>query len=116
MRDIRHDSHDVNLHEDPTFTRDLFGLKINQDGGGFRLYSEWINFLNCMNNILPQMLDMVLKEGDTKKGLWASLTDWIGPNSFDEVNKATRWAPFFSNKKSRIAQEFEGEIGRVARL
>jgi hypothetical protein len=26
-----------------------------------------------MNNILPQMLDMVPKEGDTKKGLWTSL-------------------------------------------
>jgi hypothetical protein len=60
-----------------------------------------------MNNILPQMLDMVPKEGDTKKGLWTSLTDWIGPNSFDEVYKATRWAPFFSNKKSRLAQELE---------
>jgi hypothetical protein len=32
------------------------------------------------------------------------------------VNKATRWAPFFSNKKSRIAQELESEIGRVMRL
>jgi hypothetical protein len=64
--------HDVNLHEDPTFTRDLFGLKINQGGGGFRSYSERINFLNCMNNIMPQMLDMVPKEGDTKKGLWAN--------------------------------------------
>jgi hypothetical protein len=29
-----------------------------------------------------------------KKGLWASHTDWIGPNLFDEVNKATRWAQF----------------------
>jgi hypothetical protein len=32
------------------------------------------------------------------------------------VNKATRWAPFFSNKKSRIAQELENEIGLVTRL
>jgi hypothetical protein len=47
--------HDANLHEDPAFTRDLFGLKINQVGGGFRPYSERINFLNCMNNIMPQM-------------------------------------------------------------
>ena len=69
-----------------------------------------------MNNILPQMLDMVPKEGDTKKGLLTSLTDWIGPNSFGEVNKDTRWAPFFSNKKSRIAQELKSEIGRATRL
>jgi hypothetical protein len=62
------------------------------------------------------MLDMVPKEGNTKKGFWFSLTDWIGPNSFGEVNKATRWAPFFSNKKSRIEQELESEIGRVTRL
>jgi hypothetical protein len=59
--------HDANLHEDPAFTRDLFGLKINQGGGGFRPYSERVNFLNCMNNILPQMLNMVPKEGDTKR-------------------------------------------------
>jgi hypothetical protein len=35
---------------------------------------------------------------------------------FGEVNKATRWAPFFSNKKSRIAQELESKIGCVTRL
>jgi hypothetical protein len=51
----------------PAFTRDLFGLKINQGVGGFRPYSERNNFLNCMNNTLPQMLDMVPKEGDTKR-------------------------------------------------
>jgi hypothetical protein len=67
--------HDANLHEDPAFTRGLFGLKINQGGGGFRPLSERINFLNYMNNILPKMLGMVPKEGDTKKGLWTSLTD-----------------------------------------
>jgi hypothetical protein len=46
--------------------RDLFGLKIDQGGGGFRLYSERTNFLNCMNNLLLQMLDVVPKEGDKK--------------------------------------------------
>jgi hypothetical protein len=61
--------HDANLHEDPAFTRDLFGLKINKGGGGFRPYSERINFLNCTSNTLPQLLDLVPKEGDTKKGL-----------------------------------------------
>jgi hypothetical protein len=55
--------------------RELFWLKINQGGGGFRPYSERINFLSCMKNVLPQMLDMVPKEGDTKKGLWTSLKD-----------------------------------------
>jgi hypothetical protein len=89
---------------------------INQGGGGFRPYSERIHFLNCMNNIMPQMLDIVPKEGDTKRGVWTFLTDWTGPNSFGDVNKATRWAPFFPNKKSRIAQELESEIGSVTRL
>ena len=50
------------------------------------------------------------------KGLWTSLTDWIGANSFDHANKETRWKPFFSNTGSVIAQELEGEIGRVSRL
>ena len=72
------------------FTRDLFGLKINQGGGGFRPYSELINFLNCMNNTLPKMLDMVPKKGDTKKGLWTSLTDWISPNSYGDMYKSMR--------------------------
>jgi hypothetical protein len=76
-----------------------FALTLREKNG-FRPYSERINFLNCTSNILPQFLDMVPKEDDTKKGLWTSLTDWIGPNSFDEVNKATRWAQFFSNKKN----------------
>jgi hypothetical protein len=79
--------HDANLHKDPAFTRDLLGLKINQGGGGFRPYSERINFLNCMNKILPQMLDLVPKEGVTKKGLCTSLKDGIRPNSFGEVKK-----------------------------
>jgi hypothetical protein len=108
--------HDANLHEDPTFTRDLFGLKINQGGGGFRPYSERINFLNCMSNILPLMLDLVPKEVDTRRGLWTSLKDCTGPDSFGEASKATRWAPFFSNKKSRIEQELESKIGRITLL
>jgi hypothetical protein len=58
--------HDANLHKDSAFTRDLFGLKINQGCDGIRPYSERINFMNCMSNFLPQMLDMVPKEGDTK--------------------------------------------------
>jgi hypothetical protein len=47
------------LHEDTEFTRDLFGLKINQGGGGFRPLSERMNFLNCVNNILPDMFEIL---------------------------------------------------------
>ena len=71
----------------------------------------------CLNNILPQMLDILPATGPVaSKGLWTSLTDWIGANSFDHANKETRWKPFFSNTGSVIAQELEGEIGRVSRL
>ena len=109
--------HDEELLDDPEFTRDLFGLKINQGGGGFRPYSERMNFTNCLNNILPQMLDILPATGPVaSKGLWTSLTDWIGANSFDHANKETRWKLFFSNTGSVIAQELEGEIGRVSRL
>jgi hypothetical protein len=34
-------------------------LKINQGGGGFRPLSERMNFLNCLNIILPQMMDIL---------------------------------------------------------
>jgi hypothetical protein len=46
---------DKDLHEDPEFTRALFGLKINQSGGGFRPLSEHTNFLDCLSKIIPQM-------------------------------------------------------------
>jgi len=42
------------MHEDPEFKHGLFGLKINQGGGGFHPLSERMNFLNCLNNVLPQ--------------------------------------------------------------
>ena len=49
--------HDEDTHEDPESTRDFIGLKINQGGGGFRPLSERMNFLNCLNNLLPEMSD-----------------------------------------------------------
>ena len=102
--------HDANLHEDPTFTRDLFGLKINQGGGSFRPYSERIYFLNCMISILPQMLDMVPKEGDTKKGLWTSLTDWIGPNSFGGVKKLLGGHHFSPTRKAASRRSLRAKL------
>ena len=50
--------------------------KINQGGGGFRPLSERMNFLNCLNNILPQMLDILPVMGPVvSKGFWTSLSD-----------------------------------------
>jgi hypothetical protein len=53
----------------PTYTKTLRSratwLKINQNCRGFHPYSERINFLNCISNILSQMLEVVPKEGST---------------------------------------------------
>ena len=58
------EGHGVDPHDDSAFTCDLFlKLKINQGGGGFCSYRERINFLNFLNNILPQVLDCTLTEG-----------------------------------------------------
>jgi hypothetical protein len=65
--------------------------KINQGGGGFRPLSERMNLMNCLNNILPQMSDILPVMGPVvSKGFWTSLSDWIGANSFDHANKDTR--------------------------
>jgi hypothetical protein len=109
--------HDKDSHEDPEFTRGLFRLKINQGGVGFRPLSERMNFLNCLNNILPQMLEILPVMGPVvSKGFWTSHSDWIGANFFDYANKGTRWKKFFSNTDSAIARELENEIDRVTRL
>jgi hypothetical protein len=63
------------------------------------------------------MLDIWPVSGPiVRKGLWNSLSDWIGPGSFDHANRHTRWKQFFSNPNSGIARELEDEIGRVSRL
>ena len=80
--------HDKDSHEDPEFTRGLFRLKINQGGVGFRPLSERMNSLNCVNNILPEMLDILPVMGPVvSKGFCTSLSDWTGTNSFDHANK-----------------------------
>jgi hypothetical protein len=102
--------HDNDLHEDPEFTRNLSGLKINQGGGGFCPLFERMNFLNCLNNILPQVLDILPVAGPVvSKGFWTSFSDWIGANSFDHASKDTRWK-FFLNTDSAIARELKSEI------
>jgi hypothetical protein len=110
--------HDEDLLENPEFTRNLFvGLKINKGGDGFRPFSERMKFLNCLNGILPQMLETLPITGPVvSKGFWTSLSDWIGANSFDHANKDTRWKKFFLNTDSAIAQEPKAEISRVTRL
>jgi hypothetical protein len=80
--------HDKDFQTKLEFTRTLFGLKINQGSGGFCPLSEPINFLNCLNNTPPQMLDIWPVMGPVvSKGFCTSLSDWIGTNSFDHASK-----------------------------
>jgi hypothetical protein len=83
-----------NNSPDPTFTRDLFDLKIGQGGGGFRPHTERTNFSNCLNNALPQMLSCKAANGTTvRPGLWTSLSNWIGEGFFDGAQHK-RWEKF----------------------
>jgi hypothetical protein len=76
------------LYEDHEFTRNFFGLKFNQLGGDFRPLSERMNFPNCLNGVLPQMLEILPIKGPVvSKGLLASLSDWTGAGFFDLINK-----------------------------
>jgi hypothetical protein len=88
--------HDEDLYKDLEFTRVLFGLKINRSCGGFRPVSERMDFLICLGGILPQMLETFPVTGPVvSKGLWTSLSDWIGITSFDHANKDEFWDVFF---------------------
>jgi hypothetical protein len=95
---------------DPTFLRDLAGLKAKAGGCGYRSTERRAVFLNTLNNILPQMI------GDgTTPGLWPSLATALRADSFKEGNEATRWETFFASD-SAWAQELESEIERVKSL
>jgi hypothetical protein len=74
--------HDKDLHEDPEFTR----RRLLPSLRAHKLY-----VINCLNNILPQMIEILPVMGPVvSKGFWTSLSDWIGANFFDHANKYTR--------------------------
>ena len=53
-------------------------------------------FVNCLSSILPRMLAIFPVTGPVvSKGLWTSLSDWIGITSFDHANKDEFWDVFF---------------------
>jgi hypothetical protein len=95
---------------DPTFLRDLTGLKAKAGGCGFRNTERRAVFLNTLNNTLPQMVGT-----SSTPGLWPSLAPILGADSFKEGHEETRWQAFFSSE-SRWAQELEAEIERVKAL
>ena len=110
------DGHELIL-QDPAFVRDLFCLKMSQCGGGYRPYIDRFNFLNAINNALPQMIDRLdQKSGTTIKGYWSSvLTARIGAGSFDLSDEAakTRLATFLGNVHSGISADLSSEIARA---
>jgi hypothetical protein len=95
---------------DPTFLRDLTGLKAKAGGCGFRNTERRAVFLNTLNNVLPQMVGTA-----AAPGLWPSLAPILGADSFKEGHEETRWEAFFSSG-SKWAQELESEIERVKAL
>jgi len=94
--------------QDPSFLRDLAGLKAGAGGCGYRNVERRAPFLNTLNIILPQMVG-------GKSPLWPTLAAVIGENSFDEVNKDRRWNTFW-NSGSEFAAEHKSEVLRIMEL
>ena len=95
---------------DPTFYRDLMGLKAKAGGMGFRNTARRSLFVNALSSALPQMMG----DGETTP-LWASLEDILGSDSFTEANADHCWQTFF-NSGSTWASEFRSEIDRLKAL
>lgn len=91
--------------EDPTFIRDLAGLKTKFGGCGFRRTTIRAPFMGVMANIIPQF-----------SVLWPSLTSITGgADRFSKENKITAWATFFASGGEH-AVAFKDEIERVKSL
>ena len=95
---------------DPTFYRDLMGLKTKAGGMGYRNTERRSLFVNALSSALPQMMG----DGETAP-LWASLGDILGSDSFTEANADHCWQTFF-NSGSAWATEFQSEIVRLKAL
>ena len=95
---------------DPTFHRELMGLKTNAGGMDYRNTERRALFINAINSALPQMMG-----NERTAPLWASLADVIGADSFKEGNVGTCWQHFFDSG-SEFAKEFDSEITRMKEL
>jgi hypothetical protein len=92
---------------DPTFLRDLAGLKAKAGGCGYRSTERRAAFLSTPSSTFPQVI------GDGKAPwLWPSLATALGADSFKEGNEAAIWETFFTFD-SAWAQELESENERV---
>ena len=97
--------------QDPTFIRDLMGLKASAGGGGYRNTERRAPFLNAINKVLPQTT------GDRHEdpGLWPSLASMLGKESFHSGGENKRWERFFQSSNP-WAEEMKAEIERVKTL
>ena len=96
--------------EDPTFHRDLMGLKASAGGGGYRNTARRAAFINTIANALPQMMG-----NETRQPLWSSLENVLGADSFKKNDVDTCWQTFFDSG-SVWATEFKSEIARIKEL
>ena len=90
--------------EDPTFIKDLAGIKSKFGGCGFRQTTQRAPFMGVMANIIPQF-----------GTLWPSLTSITGTDCQTKEGKATAWAKFFASGGEH-AVAFKDEIERVKSL
>ena len=91
---------------DSALTRDRALLKTNSGGAGIRPIGDRPHALNSMCHALPMLIDKKDKDGNVTAGYFNALSSVFGEDSFDELNKATRWNTFLSRNRG-IALEFK---------
>ena len=101
------DGHQAYRH-DPPFVHDLFSLKTKRGGGGYRPTVQRAQYLNTVNNVLPQLLA-------NETGLWRSLESIPGKESFTKENSSNRWNTFI-NSGSAYAKALVSEWHRLRDL
>ena len=97
-----------NTLPDPSFVADRSQLRTSRGGLGIRILNEYGAFLNVINNVIPQFSDKRDAEDNFTPGIFPTLTNVLGPGSFDQGNEATRWTAFMNS--GEIGTEFRGQI------
>ena len=111
---ISEDPEDPEPLRDPLLISDRAQLRASQGGAGLRLLDSREHFLNCMHNVLPQLINSKDRSGETTQGFFdKELKDLLGEGSFDEENAQARYRHFL-NHGGRCAREFtdQYELGR----
>ena len=101
--------HEQNVHlPDPHFVRDRALLRARLGGAAIRLIDGREHYLNCINNVLPQLIDRKETNADTiTPGFFTDeLTDVLGEGSFDVENSQVRLQIFLASG-SAYAKDFQ---------